>query len=181
MSQPSTLRPARGRPPVDATPLTPTEQVAALAPVMAIIEAMVLSAGDVNSLYWKLIVATRRLEAQDRRDAAAHIRAFMLEVEELVRSGRLGREDGDLLIRHASSLAGKLAMEPSAYTASDLGGSDPGSPSLELDGEDEPPLREPAEPPVRPNFVLTPRTPFGIRFARFRAVRWAMWWLRRSR
>jgi hypothetical protein len=146
---------------------------------MSIIEAIMLSAGDVKSLYWKLIVATRRLEARDREAAAGHVRAFMLEVEELMLSGRLSREDGEPLVRHANSLAEHLALDPRAVWSSELARSNARSPSREQDPEEK--AHKPAEPPAQPDFLLAPRTPSEIRFSRFHVVRRATAWLWRSR
>lgn len=99
MSRPSMLCQPRYQPSVDAPLLTPREHIAAIALVILIVEATVLNAQDVDSLYRKLIVATRSLQAGNRQAAASQIRAFMLHVETLMRSGRLSGQDGNRLLR----------------------------------------------------------------------------------
>ncbi len=85
--------------------------IAALALVISIVEATVLSAGDVDNLYRKLIVATRSLQAGDRQAAASQIRAFMLEVEALMRSGLLTEEQGGRLLEGANVLLASLTAD----------------------------------------------------------------------
>lgn len=99
-------------PPVATLPLTADEQIAALsAHLQALVEAGELGAGNANSLNRKLMAAARSLEAGRARTAAHQIRAFMHEVEALVRSGRLSREKGESLLEGARALLDALTED----------------------------------------------------------------------
>jgi hypothetical protein len=99
-------------PPVATLPLTVDEQIAALtAHLQTLVEAGALRVGNANSLLRKLMAAARSLEAGRARTAGLQIRAFMHEVEALVRSGRLSREEGDFLFEGAQAILDALTED----------------------------------------------------------------------
>ena len=98
--------------PVEEPPLTASEQLAAMAvDLETLVDAGVLSAGTANSLKRKLMAAARSMEAGRVRAAANQIRAFMLEVEALMRSGRLTEEQGGRLLEGANVLLASLTAD----------------------------------------------------------------------
>lgn len=95
--------------PVEEPPLTASEQIAAMsADLDALVESGVLDAGNANSLARKLMAAASSLEAGRLRAARNQIHAFMLEVEALMRSGRISVEQGELLLAKAGLLLDAL-------------------------------------------------------------------------
>jgi hypothetical protein len=101
--------------PVEEPPLTASEQITAMtADLEGLVEAGMLNGGNANSLKRKLMAAARSLEAGRTQAAANQIRAFMLEVEALMRSGRLNREHGQLLLEGADALLATLIADVSS-------------------------------------------------------------------
>ncbi|MHC4235211.1 MAG: FIMAH domain-containing protein [Planctomycetota bacterium] len=90
-------------------PLTASERIAALtADLDMLVATGVLTYGNVRSLESKLMAAAKSLEAGRLRTAANQVHAFMLEVEALIRSGRLTEEQGAPLMDAASALLAAL-------------------------------------------------------------------------
>ena len=95
--------------PVEEPPLTASEQIAAITiELEGLVESGVLDAGNANSLARKLMAAASSLEAGRLRAARNQIHAFMLEVEALMRSGRISVEQGELLLAKAGLLLDAL-------------------------------------------------------------------------
>ncbi len=98
--------------PVEEPSLTASEQIAAMTTELeGLVEAGMLNGGNANSLKRKLMAAARSLEAGRMRAAANQIRAFMLEVEALMRSGRLSPEQGQWLLEGANVLLATLTAD----------------------------------------------------------------------
>jgi hypothetical protein len=99
-------------PPVEEPPLTASEHIAAMATELeGLVEAGMLNGGNANSLKRKLMAAARSLEAGRMQAAANQIRAFMLEVEALMRSGRLSEEQGQWLLEDSNVLLATLTAD----------------------------------------------------------------------
>lgn len=95
--------------PVEEPVLTADEQLDALtADLDTLVATGVLNYGIVTSLKSKLMAAAKSLEMGRVRPAANQVRAFKLEVEALIASGRLSEEQGAYLADAASALLAAL-------------------------------------------------------------------------
>lgn len=98
--------------PVPTPNSTPSEQVEELiAQVRALAAGGALSPGNANSLESKLRAALASLDRGRTNAAVQQLRAFMREVEALVRSGRLEPEVGEELLDQADTVVGGLTLD----------------------------------------------------------------------